>query len=274
MEKELNYRTPISRGNFFTSAILPIFDRAASYPRLMIEVFLRKNFGRRYYSLSAALTLAGAMMIYPFIVAFLYMNFPGTFNSSPYDYPTGYEYLTNSQRDYFAGYESWYIFFVMFIGFAVVRRLEIMRKPSTFDFTKHSLYMGDLNGLFYKIKLFGKPVPLRFIEIFFEPLVFFILGYVLNKFDQNLGMVLIVASILYSLSYVSAYANGTRLVLDIVDKMVTNEDLADTFAIETSAKKSSKEFTQDRPTQESLRKGASGASSKKDDSDEDITIAS
>lgn len=57
MKKNLYFQTMFQRTNGIKMIILDFFLSIASWPRLMIEVFIRKNFGERYFSLAAAITI-------------------------------------------------------------------------------------------------------------------------------------------------------------------------------------------------------------------------
>ena len=56
MTKNLYYRTVFMRVNSIKEIILGFFLAIASYPRMLLEVFTRKNMGERYFSLATAYT--------------------------------------------------------------------------------------------------------------------------------------------------------------------------------------------------------------------------
>jgi len=58
MKKNLYYRTVFQRRNIIKELLFSIFMEIASLPRFVIEVFIRKNMGRRYYRPSFAIITA------------------------------------------------------------------------------------------------------------------------------------------------------------------------------------------------------------------------
>src|SRR5580698_10190152 len=67
MKKNLYYRDTLRRENMLKVFILSLFSLFASYPRLLLEVFIRKNFGARYFKLSSALTVAFLLAFVPYL---------------------------------------------------------------------------------------------------------------------------------------------------------------------------------------------------------------
>ncbi len=214
MKKNLYYRTVLRRRNPIMELLVTVFLSIASWPRMLLEVFIRRNFGERYFSFTLAIIIAIILASGPLIAA------------------SGVAMLFGGKMfaNYLADNLSWFLYLVLFICFSYIRREEIKRKPSVFDFGRFSLSAGEHLPIFYQFTYNGKLLSPRTIEIIIEPAIFFILGCVFTYFNQFLlGPHLIACSIIYSLSYVAAYYNGDNFVMDKIDEIICNEDLYDAF---------------------------------------------
>ena len=132
--KNLYFRATYRRVNVITSFLFDIFKKLSSYPRLTIEVFSRKDFGHRYYRLSSALSVLFLLVVIPIIVHHL--------PSFTDDY--------RAPENFWFKYATWYLYTIAYAYFAFKRWLEIKHNPSTFDFTKFSLYSGTINETFFQ----------------------------------------------------------------------------------------------------------------------------
>jgi hypothetical protein len=107
--------------------------------------------------------------------------------------------------------------------------VEIQYKPGVFDFARFSLYSGDIHPRFFALHPLGHKLSVRAVEIFYEPAVFFVAGLVLWFLGQKLGVLFMVSSVLYGLSYAGAYKKGDNFVLDKIDVIILNEEYEDAF---------------------------------------------
>jgi hypothetical protein len=214
MKKNLYYRNVYKRSNVFHSISVTIFHTIASYPRLLLEVFIRRNLGERYFTFFGCIVMALVLSLVPFFSNGIF-SFLG--------YSRSFEFTTFLVKNL-----SWYVFLGVFILFAIKRRAEIARKPSVFDFGRFSLSTGESLPFFYQIKIFGTPDP-RLVETFFEPLFFFVIGFVLTLFGQSVGWLILVCSLLYGLSYRGAYKLGDDFVMDKIDEQIANEETYKAF---------------------------------------------
>ena len=220
MKKNLYYATVFRRSNVIKDALLGFFMTIASYPRLLLEVFVRKNFGERYFSLASAITVAVIVGAIPILV-----NSVGRY--SRFDF-----------GDLITDHFTWYIFLAAFLVMAFKRQREVDREPSVFDFARFSLSTGQVHPKFYELKIFNKKEGSkvtkigpddRQISILLEPLLFFGIGLLLALMHQLIGVLIIVASICYSLSYVAAYRIGDNFVMDKIDELICSEELTSSF---------------------------------------------
>jgi hypothetical protein len=214
MKKNLYYRASWRRENVLKQFILAVFMMFASYPRLVIEVFLRKNMGERYFRLISAITVAVILLGIRSLV--LYTRAVTVDEDEPLA-STGNHFLT------------WYIFVGLFLLVSLMRYAETRRQPSVFDFARFSLSRGEPWPFFSSLKIGDKKVDIRLIETVLEPLPFLILGIVLWLFHQPVGMLLIVCAIFYCVSYLAAYNQGDNFVMDKIDEIIANEELKKAF---------------------------------------------
>lgn len=185
---------------------LSFFLAFCSWPRMLIEVFTRTHFGERYFSFSGVMTVFTVLAILP-----MTSRFGNLF---------GY-----SIAAFWGHYFTWYLFLAGFLYMSIQRRNEIKRQPSVFDFGHFSLSTGHIHPHFLTLEFGGKPVTVRAIETFWEPGIFFILGFTLWMSEQLIGFVIVIASIIYSLSYRAAYYNGDQAIMDKIDEIICSEEL-------------------------------------------------
>lgn len=242
MQKNLYFRTVIMRRNVVVRAILNFFLSLCSYPRLILEVFIRKNFGERYFSLASVITVAVLLILYPVIGD----KVGSLFNGNRYGY--------GDKQNFMGEYATWYLFVAAFLYFSFLRWREIKRNPSVYDFARYSLSAGEIHPMFYKINFNGKTFSPRLIETFIEPFAFFIVGFLLYLANQGIGGLIIIASICYGLSYAGAYKNGDDFALNKIDEMIMNEETANSFSAEQELNNRGVRFYMKKPNREDLRK--------------------
>lgn len=232
MAKNLYYKGVLQRDNFFQKLVLSFFAFWASYPRLLLEVFIRKNFGERYFRLSSAITVVILFGALPFFLKWASRILGGLIApgnaGADFDLDVVPEARTAGSSS-MTGYVAWFIFLAIFLAFSIKRHIEKRRNPSVFDFAKFSLYSGDINPAFFKVQIAGKKPHIRLVETLLEPAPFFIAGLVLWLLNQNLGILLVVCSIFYALGYVAAYRIGDDFVMDKIDEMICNQELKKAF---------------------------------------------
>lgn len=215
MKKKIFYTQALRRENMLLAAIFEFFLKVASYPRLVIEVFLRKNFGQRYFTLASALSVGIILLTIPLLQS--------SFNS------TSYGGFGGTREPFLNRFALWYLFTFTFISFSFKRRWEIRRGPSVFEFEKFSLYSGDKHPFFRSVNISGWKPSVRTVEIFLEPAPFFVLGMLIILFDKSLGWLLIISSLCYALGYAAAYKKGDDFIMDKIDTQIANEELFNTL---------------------------------------------
>ena len=214
MKKNLYYEGVFKRKNAIKRTAGLIFIMFASMPRLLLEVFIRKNFGERYFSLPQAIVTAILLLPIPI----------GIDTGRAFSHG---EFISRSSM--FFNNITWYVFLAGFIYFSLKRQKEIKREPSVFDFAKFSLSTGIINPSFYAVDFLGRKPDPRFISTVIEPLFFLTIGLVLTVMAQKVGMLLIICSLLYSASYFVSYNIGDHFIMDTIDEMICNEELVSSF---------------------------------------------
>lgn len=217
MKVNMYYRSVLRRASDANQSLLTAFLKISSWPRMLLEVFIRKNFGERYFSFSTGILIIFVLALFPLATESGYYFF----SRNPY-----YHQLSSG---FWSRNLLWYLYLVLFFIQCLVRKKEIERLPSVFDFARYSLSSGLVHPFILNFKWNGKPLDIRTIETLVEPGLFFVLGLLLSLFGQTLGILLIICSIIYWLGYEAAYNLGDQFVMDKIDEMICNEELANSF---------------------------------------------
>jgi hypothetical protein len=251
MQKNLYYRTVTQRRNFFKDLFFSIFLSISGFPRMFLEVFIRKNFGERYFNFGIAIFGSILLFFYPFVV-----NFIGLFYRYKMSSYGGYGPNPSiNWWDFFLQYGSLYLFIFLFLKTAWKREKELRSNPSVFDFAKFSLYSGDINPAYYEVPWREKKLTIRTAECFMEPLPFFGVGLILFFFGQTLGTFFMICSVIYCISYMAAYYNGAHFVMDKIDEMIMNEELENAFVDDLDPSQTrGVRFYGEKPTDADLRR--------------------
>lgn len=206
------YHTAFRRENLLASFFHGLAMKLYSYPRLIIECIIRRNFGRRYFSLATAFTALLLLMVIPVV-------------SNRLSFLDSYE---TEQTSFWGRYTTWYLFTAVWSYFAFRRWQEIRYSHSTYDLTKFTLYSGDINPRFFKFDIFGYPT-VRQVETIYEPLFAFLIGVLLKLGGQPIGILLMVCAVFYGLSYRAAYKQGDDFLMDMIDEVIMNKELRSGF---------------------------------------------
>lgn len=241
MQHNWYFRAVYHRKNKVRDFLLDLALELGSYPRLALEVFIRKNFGSRYFTAGSALFVAILLFLFPLMGDVL----PSLLISHRYGMRVAHG------NDHFWGrYATWYVFVGAYLVFSVRRYLEVDQKPN-FDRFSHS--EGRMLPFFYEYKPLDLNLSQRQRVIFFEPGVFFIAGLLLKSIGQPLGLLLIVCSIFYGASYRAAFRKGDELVKDKIDEMILNGEMIDAFVNDNPNNKRGVRIWADKPGSRELR---------------------
>lgn len=245
MQKNLYFRTFYKRQNKVKMFILNLFLELSSYPRLVLEVFFRKNMGERYFSVAAAATVAVILALIPVIGDVFTAMLPRALRGMTGGYG-------KQESHFWAHYTTWYLFLAAFVYYSYQRYKEVKRNPSVFDFGRFSLTPGDIYPGFYDLRLFGVMPNTRAIETVYEPMAAFLAGLFLTMIGQNVGGLLMLCGVIYALSYSAAYHKGDHFVMDTIDERIMNEEMENAFVGGTEAR--GVRFYARKPSHEELRR--------------------
>lgn len=262
--KNLYYRNTFARQNNVKVLFLSFCSLFMSYPRMLLEVFTRKNFGERYFSLSSAIILALILAVLPLGITQV-SSFVGGSENIEQSYSYDENFGNNEQPQtfeqpstdnvMFPAYIGWYCFILAFLFFCFKHYLDNRRSPSAFNFSRFTLSSGIIHPMIRNIKISGFQPDIRFIECFLEPLIFFVAGLLLAVLGQSVGYLLIVCAFFYSMSYVGSYVGGDNFIMDKIDEIICNEVLENAF-VEGHDIEETKgfQFRGRKPTTDKLRK--------------------
>ncbi len=229
-----NIRRVKRRDNFLYKLVFGVAYYWSSYPKLLLEVFIRKNFGRRYFNFGLNLFILIVLAGWPKLRSYFRLHEDLNWYYKKY-------YNHDVVYHYWFPYLTWYIFLALFLIFSFVRWVEILRQPKEFTLKTRSNYSGDISTFFWT---FGRPETkriikvgnltdeelnklkynsTRFIESVLEPFPFFILGLILYFLNQNLGVLLITCSLFYSFGSYGSYMLVEEEIQDRMDDMQGTE---------------------------------------------------
>jgi hypothetical protein len=221
-KKHIFYRDSYRRKKLFNIGFFDnLFDNC-SYPRLMLEVFVKRQMGERYLTTTVCAIVWFFLIGFPILWTRVQYFYYGLV--SPYDYrPEITTVIINS-------YWSWYGFTVAYSICAWKRLKETRRRPFEFDFSKYSYSLGATAQVIEKLNIPFVKKTNRNLEMIYEPAPFFVLGILFWIIDQPLGILLILSSIMYAISYFLGYNSSKEYVLDQIDEMRKNVAAKKTFS--------------------------------------------
>jgi len=202
-----------ARGNAILGAIVGLAFVIAKYPSIIIEVFFRKKFGERYFTLSSSIFI---FFLFLFVcIAPNFMNFLGGGIG-------GGNIYVDVPLLLFAG---------AFLYKSIVQRQEIKKYGVTYKLDRFSLSQGEYHKFFkdrWGQNLIGLPVNSRTVEIFFEPIVPILIGlfFMLIPFLKILGVILFLCGVIMVLRQFGRAIQGRNAVLDIIDQNIVSQDKA------------------------------------------------
>lgn len=216
MKKDLYIKEVFQRRNVIKEAFLNLFMDGALFFRLIIEVFIRKNMGRRYFRLSSAIWTAIFLAVIPFLSMLLPM-----LNMSYYD-PSFWDTIKE--------FWLWYGFIGLFLYFSFLRQKDIKHIQDVFDMEHFTKSSGDIHPFYRSLKPNEKSFTVRQLETIIEPLPFLLLGILLFLFGQKLlGGLFVLSAFCYAMSYRYAYMIGDNFIMDKIDEIICNKQLNEVF---------------------------------------------
>lgn len=228
------YTIVYERNNRLKERFLSFFFDISSYPRLLLEVFIRRDMGRRYFSLSHCIGWGIIFLFLPFLL--------------PANHGQAWHEIV-------LDHWGWYLYLVAFGIFSRKRYLECKFPWGYFDFDHFTKYTGtrlpQVNNFTFK----GKAVNVRSLDVYVEPLLMTAVGLLAFSLGQGLlGGLLTICAGVYSLSYRAAYQMGQDFVLDKIDKAIANGWYTGTF-LNGSPQTSNFNFYGPKPSSSDIRNG-------------------
>lgn len=239
MKKNLYFKFVYQSTRTLEAHVVASALRILSFPRTLLEVFIRKNMGERYLGIGQAVLLVLGLGYLAFAYAPLFYMKNAQESLHERLRENGYNYNSNWEREssftdnfgfYFTThFASWYLFLIAFLVVSYLRYQEIKRLPSVFDFARSSVYTGDIHPIFINFKWKNKTFDVRQIETVLEPLFFFIIGLGLIILQQYIGYIVIISSVGYALNARISYIQGDHFIMDIIDNQLFNQEKDDAF---------------------------------------------
>lgn len=231
------------RSNPVKNFILNLFSSSSSLPKLLLECFVRKDFGERYFSLSTALIMAFVLCFVPPLFLF----------GSAWRMGWG-----DIIKEFILHYLTWYVFLAYFIRVCFLRKKEITRIDGEFDTTRYTFSTGNLDDRIMNFKFKGKGFNIRQVETIIEPGLFLLIGFVLMVLGQFVGILIFLSSIVYSLSYHLMYSLGDDFILDMIDNRIANQVMVSVFVDGVEDDPTGFRMRTRRPADQSLREDIAG----------------
>ncbi|WKN45373.1 hypothetical protein [Tunicatimonas pelagia] len=199
----------------------------SSWPSLLIEVFTRRKFGERHFSVGSCLTAVGIMLFFMVFVPDWQV---------PLLRDLGYSVQYSDVR----GWTVSKVLIVMY-GIAVMlislyHKYDILKKGQTMNSERYSKSEGI--AFLYWYRLFGRlptwvrewcPMDEMTLRRYYEPITAFLIGLVffLIPFTTMFGFVIMICGGLYFWRSYVKYALGYHAMLDMMDDMILAEELED-----------------------------------------------
>ena len=171
--------------------------KLSSYPSYIVEVFLRKNFGERYYTFSIAIIISIAML-FPMLLEGNLRNFLGI---------------------------PWLVFTLAFLYKSIRHRMEFRRFGTSYNFDRYSYSDGEIHPFFWNFfgkEILGVKVTRYLIHVLIEPGLPIIIGLFLTAipFTRGTGILILISGVLFCYrNIMKAYA-ARDYILDIIDEQI------------------------------------------------------
>ncbi|MEQ8627078.1 hypothetical protein [Ekhidna sp.] len=214
--KNLYFRKVIRRDNMLLKFISDVLQLIEKPPRLLLSVFLRKDFGERNFNIVSASSLAFVLTL-PFL-GYLFMLIK-----------SGATFGWLSMFNFF-----WLAFIIAFMFMSYRHHKTMGFSLTKYDFDKFSLKEGQYNlpwdKILLKVNIKDRLSPI-IAEVVAEPILCFMIGFVLMiiPFTRGVGILIMISSVIYGLSYLGAYWRSRNSILDRNDERIMNEDMAKVF---------------------------------------------
>lgn len=200
------YKVMFERKNVVKEKLLLLFLSIAPFFRMVPEVFLRRKMGRRYFNFSIAIFYALVLALAPIIFA-----------SVGFHSPSWYEVVWANI--------FYYVFLSAYVFQCYMRRKDVKRIKSVFDFEEYTKSNGLVHPKLMEIEDKFGDINYRLIETTIEPLIILVSGLVCLMFSKVLGLFLIFCAVVYCLSYSAQYYLGDEMIMKSIDEQIVGQEL-------------------------------------------------
>lgn len=229
MKKQIFNRSTHERSESWLKTLLwGLFIPFRDMATLLIETFTRHDFGERYYRFAAVVRWVIVLWFFPALHVF-WWALPHNQIARSFDSFLSPNAAPPEDPNFTLAYATWAPFLLLVLFVANRHRKHMKRSPSVFDFARYSLSRGSRHAFFHRFDIFGKSDNPRAMACWIEPLPFLVAGIILAAIGQYLGWLLIISSIAYSIGYQVDYASGDNAVMDMIDQLISSEEMADSF---------------------------------------------
>ncbi len=190
-----------ARVNLFHFYITASIASLSSWPASIVECFMRRKFGERYFTLSTCLGIFTLMLIGGVALAD----------------KMGYKYFI-----------TWFAFAGIYLWLSIRHRMEIKKYGTAYNFDRFSLSDGRIHDFWWQIigkEYGGIKIDRYLFHVLLEPSAPFLVGFILiaNPYTRAVGLLLMVCGILFAFRAFVKIQNARNAVLDIIDDQIVAE---------------------------------------------------
>lgn len=228
----------------FVTGFFKIIRAFSYYPKVLFEVFVRKNFGERYFYFSRALFLTVILGLWP------WAKYKAVTMWNDYKYPVHWDGKEDYAWHFSLKYISWYLFLFLFLICSIKRLAEILgrKRRGQIAYGGDSRHSGDTFPFFY---YFGHSETRRKLKagnlsqeemgalswnshwkvgVILEPAPFLIIGLILWTVGQSAGLPMAICAVLYGLGTWADHFFAEETILNQSDDMVLAQSLSQLFS--------------------------------------------
>ena len=229
MKNSKSFHLVLTRKNLLRPFLHALVLAFSSWPALVIEIFTRRKFGERYFSLGSCFTALG-------IVLFLTVWYT--------DWQVwlwrgmGYAVQYSDVRGWNASKIVMLVFAAVALIISFRHKREIKRQGQTLDMERFSQSGGIGCNYWYRLyetlpAWLADRYPMHEVNLqrYYEPVAAIIAGLIctLLPFTRILGLVLIICGVFYYWRSAVSYAQGRHLILDMIDDLILTRETETVF---------------------------------------------
>jgi len=191
----------MKRDNIILEVVFSFLFSLSAIPSYIVEVFLRRKFGSRYFTSSYAILIS--------IVMFAIYFFGGDLAKQSLGF-------------------TWAIFTGLFLWKSIKHRLEITKYGVTYDFERFSLSDGESWKFWDKLignKIAGITITRYLILVVLEPAVPVLTGLLLMPipFTRGVGFLLFTSGLLFGFRSFMKTQKARNHILDMIDEQLAKK---------------------------------------------------